>query len=167
MPRIRSKIVEQGLGDKVLKLRGMGYSYREIADIITREDNTYLNHQTVWNFVHSEGKYFEQNEPIEMLEEFRRFLADINFHLDRLDVVNAKDKSAFQTYMRKMAHAFESKLKRSYSGQPTSNYDKIRELLVTFSDTLCYNCRQRVLRKVLDHIAEIDDESIDTSIENT
>ena len=146
MPKVRSKIDDAGLGDKVQRLYSQGHSYRHISDIIKTEDNLYLNHQTIANYLHKIGKYHSGTRPKYLIEEFRKFLNDLEYKLNLCSGLRGNEKTALMTYMKRIARAYESKLNRENSITGESPYEKLNYLLIELSNHLCNVCQHRVAR---------------------
>lgn len=148
MPLVRSKVDDAGLGDKVQRLYSQGFSYRHISDIIRKEDNVYLNHQTISNYLHKIGKYHSATRPKYLIEEFRKFLNDLEFQLNLCKSLKSNEKYAIMTYLKRIARAYESKLNRENTSSGVPEYEQVCNLIVELSNHLCLDCRQCVVKLV-------------------
>jgi len=149
-----SKILNYGLSSEIERLRSSGMTYLDIArEINSRHPEVSISKDTVFRFLKGETKQLVDVTPIQLVEDFRRFMSDAFFHLDAVKSLAKEERRAIVNYLRRSQTNFESKLRRSKeSGQLVSDYDKICRLLIDFANLLCPECRRKVSKLALEEI---------------
>ena len=120
-----SKILDYGLSSEIEKLRELGMSYVDIArEINSQHPDVSISKDTVCRYFLGKTKQAVNVTPIQLIEDFRRYMSDIYFHVDSCKSIIQEERRALTNYLRRGATNFESRLRRAKEdGRLESNYD--------------------------------------------
>ena len=147
-----SKIRTLDYADEISELRSEGYSYEKIANIM---NNRYPNNPTISKDVvhrHLTGLTKKTQKPeivtIQQLigDTFQEF-----YYKLKTSTLDPKERSAIISYMKAKEKMLKSRTYEYYAShdKPYTEYQKVREFVLDFSNCLCVDCRRKLVQEVL------------------
>lgn len=152
-----SKVKLLGYEDEILELRTQGYSFERIAQEMNSRypDNITIGKDVVFRYFKGLNKKTSIDRPIVMEELIHDIFTEIYYKL-KISSLDSKERQALISYMKAKESKLKSKAFEIFTGKSrhtvNSEFEKVRRLILDFSNRICLKCRQRVL----DEIEELD-----------
>jgi hypothetical protein len=154
-----SKVRTLDYADEISELRSEGYSYEKIARIM---NSRYPNNPTISKDVvhrHLTGltKKTLKPEIVTIQQLIGDTFQEFYYKLKTL-TIDSKERSAIISYMKSKERMLKSKTYEYYAGhdKPYTEYQKVREFVLDFSNCLCADCRRKLVQEVLEIEANND-----------
>ena len=140
------KIVNQGIGNRVQELRASGYGYKEIEKQLREEfPNVDITYSSIRRYLKGLGKEYSQTTPSELIDTFNLFIQDILYKINLMNSISKNEKQAIKHFITHRKRIFEKSLYKA-QGIVVDMDEKqlITDLLLQFSNNLCWDCMHKV-----------------------
>jgi len=149
-----SKIQLLGYEDEIIELRNNGYSFERIAQEMNSRypNNITIGKDVVFRYFKGLNKKTAVDRPIVMEELINDIFTEIYYKI-KISSLDGKERQALISYMKAKESKLKSKAFEIFTGKSrhtvNSEFEKVRRLILDFSNIICPKCRQRVSKELL------------------
>lgn len=140
--------------DEAAELRSQGYSYEKIAQELNSRypDNITIGKDVVFRYFQGINKKSVVDRPVVMEELIHDVFQELYYKL-KVSSLESKERTALVGYMKAKENKLKSKVFEVFTGKSrytvNSEFEKVRRLILEFSNIICPQCRRVVSKELL------------------